>query len=88
MTTEKFYPAEENLGRNCKFWNVLGNMACGFPKFELENRRSCAGMIDDVCLYIKNGRPPTSLTHEQQVEVKTHIPSFDDKSYLPPGDIK
>ncbi len=84
---EKFYPIEENLGKNCVFWCLGGQIACGFPKVNLEGRTKCEGMIDDVCLYIKDGRQPSSLTEEQIIELKTRAPGLLDKSYIPPGDI-
>lgn len=33
----------------------MGQLAvgCFFPKFEMEGRTSCEGMIDDVCLFLK-----------------------------------
>jgi hypothetical protein len=86
MTGEHYYPKEENLGGNCSFWD-LGRLACSFPKAEMEGRRSCEGIIDDVCLYLKNGRRPSSLTDEQILEIKTRAPDPADKSYLPPGDV-
>jgi len=81
--TEKFYPNEENLGKNCTFWNLRGRrVGCNFPKVQMEGRLSCEGMIDDVCLLLKNGRTPRSLTEEQIRELKTRKPGFD----IPPGD--
>ena len=79
---ETFYPTEENLGRNCMFWGVLAVVGCNYPKAELQGRKSCEGIIDDVCLFIKDGREPISLSHEQQVEIKTRLPNSD----LPPGE--
>ncbi len=83
---EQSYPIEANLGMDCQYW-CLGGLAtgCCFPKVELKGRRSCEGIIDDVCLFIKDGRKPTSLTGEEITELKTHAPRFTDKSYLPPG---
>lgn len=83
--SEVFYPAEENLGRNCRFWNING---CRFPKAEMEGRTSCEGMIDDVCLFLKIGRTPPSLTEAQRDEIKTRIPGYKSNRTLPPGDIK
>ncbi|MEO8105596.1 MAG: hypothetical protein ABI602_04665 [Candidatus Saccharibacteria bacterium] len=86
--SERFYPTEENLGENCVFWNVgQMAMACAFPKAELEGRRSCEGIIDDVCLFVKDGRRPIGLNEAQIIEIKTRIPDLIDKSYLPPGNI-
>lgn len=83
--TEKYYPKEVNLGLDCQYW-CLGGLAtgCCFPKAELEGRRSCEGTIDDVCLLIKDGRQPGSLTELQTIEIKTRVPN---SSLLPPGDI-
>lgn len=88
MTGDAF-PAEANLGRNCLFWSNGDSLpyGCAYPKAELMGRLSCEGMIDDVCLFMKDGRLPRSLTVEQIVELKTRPPSLDDKSYIPPGSI-
>lgn len=83
---KSFYPKEENLGRNCEFWGVHSTPKCDFPKIQLQGRTSCEGIIDDVCLFIKNGREPLSLTEEQQTELKTRMPSLGPKWYLPPGE--
>lgn len=82
--TEKYYPSEENLGKDCTFW-CLGGLAagCSFPKFGLEGRRSCEGIIDDICLYIKDGRIPSSMTAEQRSALRTTLPNPDN---LPPGE--
>lgn len=85
--SEKFYPSEVNLGKSCQFWNLHGRFfGCNFPKAELEGRTSCEGIIDDICLYLKDGRPPRSLTEEQIQQLKLKMPSFDEKTYIPPGD--
>lgn len=82
---ETFYPKEENLGENCQYW-ALGRITsgCCFPKIELSGRQSCEGMIDDVCLFIKDARKPNSLTNEQVSEIKTRIPGTINNN-LPPG---
>lgn len=82
-----FYPTEENLGRNCLFWDYAISFQCQFPKAELEQRTSCEGIVDDVCLFLKIGRPALSLTEEQMREIKTRAPGLENKWYLPPGDI-
>ena len=97
MTIEKSYPSEDNLGRNCEFWQGVdmrdptefGRVAigCFFPKAEMEGRLSCEGIIDDVCLMLKSGRKPKSLTQEQIDEIRTRIPLIADNRDLPPGDI-
>jgi hypothetical protein len=81
-----FYPTEENLGRNCKYWAVLGAIGCDYPKAELQGRLSCDGIIDDVCLFVKDGRKPSSLTDEQLIEIKTRVPGIDQRFTLPPGE--
>jgi len=88
MEGERFSPTEENLGQNCLYWRVVGGIAsaCRYPKAALEGRRSCEGIIDDVCLFVKDGRRPTSLSEDQIIEIKTRPPSAD-KFYLPPGNI-
>lgn len=86
---KKFYPNEENLGRECMFWNLSGFLrGCNFPRVEMQGRTSCEGTIDDVCLYLKDRIPPKSLTREQIIELKTRVPSFDQKPYIPPGETR
>ena len=94
--SEKSYPTEENLGKDCLFWEGvdtepekhMGMLAvgCFFPKAEMEGRLSCEGMIDDVCLFLKDGRPPKSLTQDQRDEIHGRMP-FSDNRELPPGNI-
>lgn len=90
--TEKFYPSEENLGNSCRFWviqRIPGVVfGCNFPKFEMRGRTSCEGIIDDVCLFLKDGRRPKSLTEEQMRELKLRMPDLNDRTYIPPGDTK
>jgi hypothetical protein len=94
MVSEKYYPSEENLGKDCSFWqgvekerSGLGQLAvgCHYPKAELEGRLSCEGMIDDVCLFVKNGRHPKSLSPEQIAEIRFRMPLASDSRNLPPG---
>lgn len=89
IESERKYPKEVNLGRDCLYW-CLGGIAsgCCFPKVELEGRRSCEGIVDDVCLFIKDGRRPSSLTDSQMVELKTRAPNLQKSLHLPPGDVK
>lgn len=88
MIRRKFYPELSNLGKDCQFW-ALGSatVGCCFPKAEMEGRTSCEGIIDDVCLFLKNGRKPKSLTEEQIKELKTRTPALDSKFHIPPGEI-
>ena len=79
--SEKFYPSEENLGKNCQFWNLFGRFhGCNFPKAEMEGRTSCEGLIDDICLYLKDGR----VTQNVPVEVlKLEPPKLGQKPNIP-----
>lgn len=79
---ERFYPTEENLGRNCMYWDA--EHGCKYPKEEMTRRRSCEGVVDDVCLFLKDGRKAKSLSPQQMMDLKTRPPSTD-KSYIPPG---
>lgn len=84
---EKFYPSEENLGENCRYWDMKGRFTgCNFPKAQMEGRFSCEGIIDDVCLFLKNGRIPKSLTEEEIINLKFHSPNSGNKTYIPPGE--
>lgn len=94
--SEKFYPKEENLGKDCRFWQGLDTdgkhplariaIGCTFPRYEMEGRLSCEGIVDDVCLYLKDGRIPSSLSQEQIDEIRFRIPDGDNRD-IPPGDI-
>ena len=92
--SETFYPSEENLGKDCQFWRIRGNehrlahaaIDCAFPKYEMEGRLSCEGIIDDVCLYLKDGQRPSSLTQDQLDEIRRRAPYGSNRN-LPPGDI-
>lgn len=84
--SEKFRPTEANLGNTCVFWNNF--RGCTFPKAEMIGRVTCEGIIDDVCLYRKDGRIPPSLTEQQIFWLKTQLPSYEKNKFLPPGDIK
>jgi hypothetical protein len=82
-----YYPNEGNLGRNCLFWNLdETNLNCCYPKAELEGRRSCEGIVDDVCLYILERRIPKSLTEAERQEIRLRIPLESSSELLPPGD--
>lgn len=92
MPGEKYSPREENLGRNCGFWQGVSEagriaVGCCYPKAEMTGRLSCEGIVDDVCLYLKEGRRPQSLTEDQIREIRTRIPGFEENRRLPPGDI-
>ena len=93
---EKFYPKEQSLGKDCQFWQGLDTerssdigraaIGCNFPKYEMEGRLSCEGIVDDVCLFLKDGRRPLSITQEQIDEIRSRIPDGNNRN-LPPGDI-
>ena len=88
MPAEKFRPNEENLGKDCLFWRgiddavILGRVAmgCFYPRAEMEGRLSCEGIVDDICLLLKDGRVPSRLTLEQIVEIRSKA-----KRDIPPG---
>ena len=96
MVQERSYPSGETLGKECQFWQSFEDDArkrlseiatgCIFPKYEMEGRTSCEGIIDDVCLYLKEGRSPKSLTQEQIDEIRFKIPDGNNRD-LPPGDV-
>lgn len=96
MTHERFYPSEETLGKDCRFWDGIENppihklatraIGCTFAKEELRGRLSCEGIVDDVCLYLMIGRRPPSLTQEQIDEIRFRVKDGNNR-YLPPGDI-
>lgn len=83
--TERFYPTEENLGENCQFWDFHGRFTgCNFPKAEMEGRTSCEGIIDNVCLFLKNGRDPKNIEVEG---LKLEPPKPGQKPHVPAGQI-
>lgn len=87
MGFNEFYPKEENLGHNCEFWAIGGAViSCCFPKLSMNGRTSCRGRIDEECLYLKDGRPPASLTQERITELKLRVPGSDYKDHIPPVD--
>lgn len=86
--SEQLYPKPENLGRDCMYWQLGGlTTACCYPKAELEGRRSCEGLIDDVCLLLKDGIQAESLTDEQMIELRHTPPSHERNINIPPGQI-
>lgn len=82
--TERFYPTEENLGKNCMFWSLNGRFAgCNFPKAEMEGRTSCEGIVDSVCLELQGKKSPIS---DQLIDdLKIQPPKLGQKPHLPPG---
>lgn len=96
MDREKSYPSEENLGKECAFCQGIDSdnreglgivaVGCAFPKYQMQGRLSCEGIVDDVCLFLKDGRKPKSLTQEQIDEIRYRIPEGYNRD-LPPGDV-
>lgn len=80
----KSYPLETTLGEECMYWRLEDSVGCHFPKAQMVGRVSCEGIIDDVCLYLKDGRQPASLSPQQLVELKTRIPGTQNRD-IPPG---
>lgn len=82
---EKYHPSEANIGEHCLYWK-LGGIAtnCCYPKLELNGRSTCNGVIDDVCLYMKDGRVPGDFSQLLLMGIKT---GPHDSSLLPPGEI-
>lgn len=97
MPSEVFPPTERNIGQECEFWQgvqrdrtkKMGYLAvgCKFPKFEIEGRLSCEGIIDDVCLYVKNGILVKSLNKQTVEEVRNRDRSAGNRG-LPPGNAR
>lgn len=76
MEKGKSHPNEENLGKPCKYWELGAKaVGCCFPKFEMVGRTSCQGQIDELCLYLKDHRKPSSLSKEEVVELDARIPN-------------
>ena len=77
---EKFYPSEENLGNDCRFWQN----GCTYPKAEVQGRLSCEGVIDDVCLYLlgKSVKRP-NLSPREIIELKHTAPSHKRNRNIP-----
>lgn len=83
VESARFNPSVDKFGKQCIHWSL--QLGCTFPKAEMKGRRSCEGVIDDVCLYLKDGRVPKSLNQQQLLEIKTRIPGSN--LMIPPGDI-
>jgi hypothetical protein len=81
--TEKFFPTEQSLGKPCQYWLPL--KGCNYPKLEMQGRRSCEGIVDDVCLFLRIGRTPKSISSEQMVYLRTRRPG--NNLDIPPGDV-
>jgi len=79
------WPTEKTIGEECIFWGGR-DIGCIFPKKEMYGRESCRGSVDEVCLALKNGRPPESLTPEQILELKTRVPNS--PLSIPPGNTR
>ncbi len=80
-----FYPKVDNIGENCLYWD--STTGCEMPKIELIGRRSCEGIIDDVCLFkLGIGEKPKNMTDKQANIIKNH-PAYSGIN-LPPGNAK
>lgn len=76
MNREKFYPRDENLGKECQFWRLQPEyLGCNFPNDKLRGRTGCEGIIDDTCLFMKNGRRSPTISEEEVIELKCTPPS-------------
>lgn len=85
----KHYPKIETLGLNCVFWSNgrdLNHPGCLYPSVKLQGRRSCEGIIDDVCIWQLTGRHPRSLTKERMQEINKSSASLTQGNNLPPGE--
>lgn len=83
MSAEKFYPREENLEKPCRFWSLdKPGFGCTFPKFELKDRVACEGIVDEVCLYIKDKRRPSNICDDDLIAIKINPPLEGSRSYV------
>ncbi len=81
----RFYPKTDNFGENCLFWST--NEGCLYQKAELLGRRTCEGLIDDVCLFVMGvGKIPDGMSDEEANRIKNH-PAYSGIN-LPPGNIE
>ena len=82
---ETYYPKVDNLGENCEFWD--NQHGCWYPKAEMMGRMSCDGIIDPVCIYLKDGIKVEGfdLTEEQITELKTKAPEIRPRNYSIPA---
>jgi len=65
----------------------MGGVAigCSFPKMGMAGRLSCEGVIDNVCLYIKNGYRMPSLSGKKVIQIRL-VQAGGDTRDLPPGE--
>lgn len=87
-TTEvSFYPKGPNIGRNCSFWaNQEDSPAqCCDTQHKLLGRTTCRSVIDDVCLFIIEGREPSPITKLLLDGINVGLP---DATVLPPGQLE
>lgn len=88
MSKEKvdtFFPNEDNLGQDCMFWNSqVPDVGCMCPRIEVQGRISCEGIIDEVCLFLKDNRDTNKIPPAEKVLLRIHAPLFKDKHYIPP----
>lgn len=81
-----FWPKKENLGKNCEFWDP--KKGCRYVKAEMRGRRSCEGVINNVCLFLKDKtQPPSGFLPKELDELKTRIRGIDWGPFdIPPGE--
>jgi len=76
MSREKLYPCAENLGKDCKFWRSNPDkMECSFPNAKMNGRQDCEGLIDDICLFLKDGRRSPNITEGEILRLKLNPPN-------------
>lgn len=81
---KKYSPQENNLGQECRYWDLGGTYkGCNYPKIEMCGRTSCEGIIDEMCLFLKDGRTAKSVLREVLSELKTQPSSPGTKHYIP-----
>lgn len=86
-----FPPIEENLGKNCQYWDgsecrcaFVASSKTGFST--VAGRYSCEGMIDDVCLLRLHGRIIGRLSMVENVELLAQPATYNDNRGLPKGE--
>ena len=85
---ETFFPDEENLSKDCMYWGSqitaqASTIGCVYPKFEIQGRTSCEGIVDEVCLFIKDRRNTDKISPQDKLRLKTQVPQ-ERKHYIPP----
>jgi len=89
MVERKYFPEEKYLGKYCQFWDFDGRfIGCNYPKAEMEGRVSCEGIVDEMCLFLKDGRMPKSVSADVLSRLKIQPPSLGPKPYIPASDTR